>query len=303
MHDLRRTLPSLTALVAFEAAARHGGFTRAAEELGVTQTAVSRRIAALEAEIGQRLFDRRNRRVFLTEAGQTLFATVGRAFGDLAGTIAALRDPDRKLTVAVSVAFAHFRLLPLLSSFRATVPDVDLRVISGDLPAGPPDPQIDLSVRYGKPPFRGMRVLGSVRDRVVPVCAPALAAQFGAVDLAALATRTDIPRIDSAAVEASWLTWATWLRRAGWPGRVPPARLRFSSYSDAAYAAMAGEGVALGWITLLERPLADGRLVALPVPPLIPEERHHILIPDHRPPSAEAEAFAAWLTGTPDPAR
>lgn len=298
MHRLRRSLPSLTALIAFEAAARNASFTRAAGELGVTQAAVSRRIAALETEIGRQLFDRRNRRVSLTDAGQDLFAAVRTAFDGLADTVDLLRSPATKLTVAVSIAFGHFRLLPLLASFRDAEPDIDLRVISEDAWAAPDDGQIDLAVRYGKPPFRGMSVLGSLNETLVPVCAPGLAKRLGPLTLGDLARRTDIVKIESASPEPSWLNWAGWFRQSGWRDGFDGAKLRFSSYSDAAYAAMNGEGVALGWTHLLERPLADGRLTALDLPPLIPAERHYILIPDYRSPTPEVEAFARWLGGS-----
>ena len=296
MHRLRRSLPSLTALVAFESAARTGGFTRAAMELGVTQAAISRRIGALERELGQTLFDRRNRRVTLTEAGQQLFDTVRLSFSALADTIDGLRQPSPSLTVAVSIAFGHFRLLPLLGSFRDLAPEIDLRVVSQDGWTAPDDPQIDLAVRYGRPPFRGMAVLGDLPDSVVPVCAPALAAELAGAGLGDLAQGA-AALIDLASPEATWLTWAAWFRQSGWTGSAAPPRLRFTSYSDAAYAAMAGEGVALGWTCLLERPLSDGRLAALDLPPLVPRERHHILVPEGRDPAPQAMAFARWLGG------
>ncbi len=303
MHRLRRSIPSLTALIAFEAAARHGNFTRAASELGVTQAAVSRRIGALEQEIGRQLFDRRNRRVFLTEAGQHLHATVRTAFDNLADTVDILRTPAIKLTVAVSVAFGHFRLLPLLASFRDAEPDIDLRVISEDAWSAPDDRQIDLAVRYGKPPFRGMKVVGAIRETIVPICAPCMVNRLGPLTLADLARRTDIPKIDSASPEPSWLNWAGWFQQLGWRHGFDGAKLRFSSYSDAAYAAMNGEGVALGWTHLLERPLADGRLMALDLPKLSPKESHYILIPADRRPTPAVEAFSQWLSVPVPPVR
>ena len=302
MHRIRRALPSLTALVAFEAAARNSSFTVAAKELGVTQAAVSRRIAALEQEIGRQLFDRRNRRVALTEAGYDLFASVGVAFGGLADTVDRLQSPQVKLTVAASVAFGHFRLLPLLASFRDQEPGVDLRVISEDSWAAPDDRQIDLAVRYGKPPFRGMRVVGALEERIIPVCAPQMAQRLGSLTLSDLAHRSDIQKIDSASPEPSWLNWAGWFQQLGWRSSFEAAKLHFSSYSDAAYAAMNGEGVALGWTHLLERPLADGRLTAMDLPALSPKERHYILIPDRRQPTPAVEAFSRWLaSGSPEP--
>ena len=297
MHRLRRALPSLTALNAFEAAARSESFTRAASELGVTQAAVSRRISALELDIGRPLFHRHNRRVSLTDAGHDLYVSVRTAFDSLSDTVDHLRSPALKLTVAVSIAFGHFRLLQLLASFRDTAPDIDLRVISEDSWSAPDDRQIDLAVRYGKPPFRGMTVVGALKEQIVPVCAPAMAVRLGEPTLSDLAARADIVKIESNAPEPSWLTWAGWFQQSGWRGPVVSPKLQFSSYSDAAYAAMNGEGIALGWTHVLERPLSDGRLMALPLPALTPKEQHYILIPDDRPPPAAVEAFAQWLAG------
>ena len=299
MHRLRRSLPSLTALTAFEAAARRESFTSAADELGVTQAAVSRRIKALEAEVGRMLFDRAQRRVRLTEAGRTLFAAVTGAFDDLADSVDRVRTRAALLTVAVSVAFGHFRLLPAISSFQTASPEIDLRVISEDAWNAPDDRQIDVAVRYGKPPFRGMRVAGSVEETILPVASPEVAARVGPVSLDDLARRADIRKIESASPEPSWLDWAGWLRQSGWTGPFEPARLRFSGYSDAAYAAIAGQGVALGWTSLLERPLADGRLVALDVPPLRPTERHYVLVPERGRVTPETDAFVSWIGGAP----
>lgn len=297
MHRIRKSLPSLSALIAFEAAARRSSFTRAAGELGVTQAAVSRRISALENEIGSDLFERHNRRVSLTAAGQELFETVLSSFDALADTVDKLREPKKGLSIAVSIAFAHFRLLPVLAAFRDSEPDIDLRVISEDAWMAPDDAQIDLAVRYGKPPFRGMKVIGSIKETVVPVCTPSIAKQFGRLTLSDLAQRTDIPKIDSASPEPSWLNWAGWLHQVGWQEKIEAPKLHFSNYSDAAYAAMNGEGIALGWTHVLERPLADGRLVKLDIAKLTPRERHYILIPKARQSTAEVDAFSKWISG------
>ncbi|PZX14505.1 DNA-binding transcriptional LysR family regulator [Palleronia aestuarii] len=298
MHGLRRDLPSLTSLVAFESAARRESFTRAAAELNVTQAAVSRRIKALETDLGRPLFERSHRRVRLTEAGRRLFEAVTRGFDGIAETVAALPMTGERLTVAASIAFGHFRLLPALSAFRDAHPDVELRVLTEDAWSAPDDGQVDVAIRYGRPPFRGMRVAGALPETIAPVAAPALAARLGALDPGALARPAGFSLIESASPEPSWIGWPRWLARAGWSGAVAEARLRFSSYSDAAYAAMDGQGVALGWTSLLERPLGDGRLALLDIAAMIPEEKHYLLVPEHRPQSADATSFVAWMERT-----
>ncbi|WP_392338743.1 LysR family transcriptional regulator [Loktanella salsilacus] len=295
MHRLRRSVSSLTALLTFEAAARRESFTRAAGELGVTQAAVSRRMKLLEAEIGRPLFLRANRRVLLTEEGLALFAATSDGFDCIADAIARIRERPADLTVAVSVAFAHFRLLPELSSFRDVVPDANLRVVSSDTWTAPDDPSIDIAVRYGAPPFRGMRVLGSLGEAVVPVCAPSRAGELAQYDIDDLIAGRCGALIEADAPEPTWMGWGQWFTAQGRTIRPTGTWLRFSSYSDGLYAAMAGQGIALGWKGLIERPLGDGRLAALSLPVLTPKERHWILVSDKVAPSTQAEAFASWM--------
>ncbi|WOI56637.1 LysR substrate-binding domain-containing protein [Palleronia sp. LCG004] len=298
MHRLRRKIPSLSALISFEAAARCESFTRAADELGVSQAAVSRRIKTLEDEIGVALFTRANRHAYLTEEGARLYAAVIGAFDGLADAVEATQAPRVDLTVAVSVAFGHFRLLPALSAFRESAPSLGLRVISEDIWNAPRDRQIDVAVRYGRPPFAGMTVVGSLREAIVPVCAPDLARQLAGITFAELAGQGRAALIDSDAPEPSWLDWTRFLKRSGWSGPMASPRLRFSSYSDSVFAAINGQGVALGWTGLLERPLSDGRLEPLDLPALWPEERQYIVVPDHGRRTYNADVLIDWMEKT-----
>lgn len=295
-HPIRRSVPSLTALVAFEAAGRRESFTQAAAELGVSQAAVSRQIAALEADLGLALFERANRRVRLTVGGKALHDAVKGGFDGIADTIAELRTTNIDLTVSVSVAFAHFRLLPILSSFRATAPQIGVRVISEDDWRAPLDRTIDMAIRYGRPPFDGMTIVGSLKETIVPVCAPEIASRLKGVSIDELIRQAEVALIESEAPEPSWLNWSQWLSQIGAAKHVVRAGLNFTSYSDAAYAAMAGQGVMLGWTGLLERPLADGRLVELDLPRLVPEERQYAVVPKRGHPSHAVDAFVRWFS-------
>ncbi|SEI78368.1 transcriptional regulator, LysR family [Pseudooceanicola nitratireducens] len=295
-HPIRRSVPSLTALVAFEAAGRRESFTQAAAELGVSQAAVSRQIAALEADLGLALFERANRRVRLTVGGKALHDAVKGGFDGIADTIAELRTTHIDLTVSVSVAFAHFRLLPILSSFRATAPQIGVRVISEDDWRAPLDRTIDMAIRYGRPPFDGMTIVGSLKETIVPVCAPEIASRLKGVSIDELIRQAEVALIESEAPEPSWLNWSQWLSQIGAAKHVVRAGLNFTSYSDAAYAAMAGQGVMLGWTGLLERPLADGRLVELDLPRLVPEERQYAVVPKRGRPSHAVDAFVRWFS-------
>ncbi|WP_394178293.1 LysR substrate-binding domain-containing protein [Yoonia maritima] len=294
--QIRRSVPSLTALVAFEAAGRHKSFTSAAAELGVSQAAVSRQISALEADLGVALFIRANRRVRLTNGGETLHEAVTGGFEKITDAVAQLRTANVDLTVSVSVAFGHFRLLPILSSFRSTAPKVGLRVISEDDWRAPHDRTIDIAIRYGRPPFAGMSIVGSLTETVVPACAPDVAETLRDLSIEELVRQTNVALIESYAPEPSWLNWSQWLSLSGWTGGPVHPGLNFTNYSDATYAAMAGQGVILGWTGLLDRPFADGRLVALDLPKLEPEERHYVLVPERRKPSSAVDAFTRWFS-------
>ncbi|WMS44491.1 LysR substrate-binding domain-containing protein [Acuticoccus sp. MNP-M23] len=288
-------MPSLGALAAFEAAARLGGFTKAANELGVTQAAVSRQIRALEADFGVPLFTRNTRQVVLTDAGRTLSGAVSDAFQTMTDAIEVLRAPREptSLTVSTSLSFSHFWLLPRLPAFRSAYPLLQLRVISQDQPLDLRTGDADVAVRYGVAPFDDGEALAALPEEAFPVASPEFAARHDC-DSISVEALAKLPLIEGHKPESLWLTWPTWFARAGLTR--PPGRqmLMFNHYSDAVYAAMTGEGVVLGWNRLLERPLGDGRLVRLGTASVIPQEAHHVVVAgnEHKP---AAMAFARWM--------
>ncbi len=303
MPHIRRRIPTLGALVTFEAAARLGGFTAAAKEMGVSQAAVSRQVSALEEDLGARLFIRAHRRVDLTAAGSALSLAVGQSFERIAETVEAIRQPgaSASLTVSATLAFSHFWLLPRLSSLLADHPEIKLRVLSQDLPVDLRDGTVDVALRYGKPPYRDGDVAASMSDEIFPVCSPAMLARLGPGRLDAWPTH--LPRIDNEAPDASWLTWRRWFALTD-PDRVPQAgALRFSHYNDAVYAAIDGQGVVLGWRTLLERPLADGRLVRLGGSSIAPEESYCVVVPRRSAYRSQVDTFVCWMRAFMDPSR
>ena len=151
MKSLRRQLPPMTALMAFEAAARLLSFTRAAEELGVTQAAVSRQIHALEEDFGLPLFNRLHRKVTLTAQGQALAAATSNAFGLIADAASDLRQGSNDdLTISATVAFSHFWLLPRISEFSRRHPDTTLRIVSQDAMPALDQGDVDVAIRFGE---------------------------------------------------------------------------------------------------------------------------------------------------------
>lgn len=296
MAGLRRSIPALGALATFEAAARLGGFTLAAAELGVTQAAVSRTIKLLEQDLNVRLFLRAHRKVTLTEPGEQLAQAVFGAFARMAETIETIRQPVQPHTVRVgaTVAFAHFWLLPRLPQFRAAYPWVNLRLVAEDAPTKPPHDRLDVILAYGTPPFAMATSVQSCAEEVFAVCSPAFAARHAA-HLARHGI-AGLPLIGLDWVDPSWMTWKSWAMAVGL-GLTPGASgLSFNHYTDAISAAVNGEGIVLGWGTLLSDLLADGRLVRAGDKSIVPAEHYHVLLPGLRPPTAATRHFVAWLS-------
>ncbi|SEA78091.1 LysR substrate-binding domain-containing protein [Rubrimonas cliftonensis] len=289
--SFRRLLPSLGQLATFEAAARLGGFTLAARELGVTQAAVSRQIRLLEEELRVELFVRGHRRVDLTPSGAVLAAAVAHGFERIADAIEVIRRPEltEALTVAATVAFSHFWLLPRLSTFRAEHPGVKIRVLSQDAKMDLRAGGVDVLIRYSEPPFPDGEVQAMRADAVFPVCSPGFAAQIAGARLG------DLPLIGAEGPDASWLSWRRWSALAGVGRLSEDGALRFSTYTDAVYAAVDGQGVALGWGMLLGQLLEDGRLVRLGAAEAAPPEAFCAVTPLVRARKPAALAFTDWL--------
>lgn len=299
MPNLRRSVPSMSALASFEAAARLGSFTQAAAELGVTQAAVSRQIKLLEDDLNTRLFLRANRRVVLTPPGAALAATVSGAFASMAEMIETIRQPFAAdtVTVGATLAFSHFWILPRLAGFRAAHPQIKLKLVADDSLTDLRRDRLDLAIRFGKAPFADARSLASMPDAVFPVCSPRLLAAHGMT--AAQADLTRLPLIASDTLNPTWLSWRSWAQSVGLGPAIGRASdhstLRFNHYTDTIQAAANGEGVALGWAELLTAPLQEGRLVRLGADSLTLVERYHVLVPLGREPGPSAQEFLHWL--------
>lgn len=299
MASLRRSVSSVGALVTFEAAARLGGFTLAAEEMGVSQAAVSRQIKLLEAELNAPLFLRAHRKVQLTPAGQALSAAVSGSFNRIAEVLETIRHPSKAevVTVGGTLAFSRFWLLPRLPAFRASHPHIKLRLLADDVPLDLQQDRLDVLVHYGQGPFPGAKSLAALPDEVFPVCSPAVKERLEA-DIAKGKLR-HIPLIISETVDPSWLSWRKWVAAAGpsapWARATEQITLRCNHYTDGIQAAINGEGVALGWSTLLGDLLAEGRLVRLGDTGLRPEECYQVLVAADRDLGSNIQVFVNWL--------
>lgn len=253
------TLPPLTALRAFEAAARHGGFVAAARELAVTPAAVSQQVRNLEAHLGQRLFTRHNNRVTLTDAGQAIFADTARAFDDLIRIAQRARGgpaPGR-LVVSCLPSLAEGWLMPRLHAAVETLPPLDLRIESD--PVAFARDGIDLRLSYGANLYPDLVQVTLFRDAVQPMAAPAMAAQWPLVADEALI------HTDWGAGFASHPSWRDWFAAHQPQRRAPMAATghRIGGSFLALMMAAQGKGVVLGQRQLAAPLLTSGALVAL----------------------------------------
>jgi len=265
MHKTLRALPSLDFLRGFEAAGRRLSFTLAAEELFLTQSALSRQIKALEDALGVPLFVRRHRALALTPAGSAFHRDVTTALGGLAAATESVRGVTRApgLAVSTTVSFASLWIIPRLSRFRARHPDVEVYVSADDRMVDLARVEVDLVVRYlpeSLAPEGALRLFG---ERMLPVVSPELIRRGDAP----LKTPADLARhvllhLDDPEGRMPWLNWPAWLNSNGAPELKAAGSLRFRLYDQVIQAAVGAQGVALGRIPMIAEHLRDGRLVA-----------------------------------------
>lgn len=257
-------LPSLTALRSFEAAARHLSFSAAAEELGLTPSAISHQIRGLEEAFGAKLFIRLNPGMALTEDGRLLLKGVEAGFLTLAQATDRVtrRVARRILTVAAPTPVASFWLLPRLRAFAERLPDIEPHIVSFD--AGEPAfarDQLDLAIlkRHVDRFHLQRNEALLMRDRVFPVCSPSLATNERPLsEPAHLAHHVLIQEDQQTSPD---IDWSVWLERMGVRSEAPPRRFRASHFAMCIQAAVDGHGVALGRSPLIDREIAAGRLV------------------------------------------
>lgn len=285
-------LPSLSALRAFEAAARLRSFKKAADDLAVTPTAISHRIRVLEEALECRLFLRKVRAVELTPDGQALFTAVSTGFQTIASAVELLRKPSRaSVTLSATPAFAAKWLVPKLAAFQAEHPGIDLHVHASttlvDL-----DGAVDLAIRYGHGRYDGATAIPLLENSFAPVASPALIAT-----LPRDPSRWPLIHFDWQLPAPAGLTWSTWACESGCRLPPPSAGIRYSEESHAIQAAVAGQGVALLSRLLIEDELRLG-LLRVVAEPTLKGMAYHLLRSSRRPASAAVLAVDDWLVRT-----
>jgi LysR family glycine cleavage system transcriptional activator len=305
MTDLSRRLPPLTALLAFEAAARHENFTHAADELGRTQSAVSRQIAALEDALGAALFHRDRRAVRLTEAGRVLHQASTLGFEHIAAAVAEIRvavAPDpATVTIASSPALTTFWLIPRLSEYTAQHPDADIRVVVLSDPATQhlESGDADLAFMWGDGSWPGRESRLLTRDAVFAVRSPSYALR-GPVETVDDLAKERLLHLDAPTRgPAAWqgfLDWPAFFRALGGTETPNTQRgLHLNSFAHVMQACLGGEGVALAWRMVAQDHLDTGALVPVLDAELTRDEGYYLAWPSARPATPQAVEFRDWL--------
>ena len=296
-----RKLPPLRALYAFEAAARHHSFAAAANELGVTPTAISHQILRLEEACGVKLFQRRPRLLLLTSAGARLYPALRNGFDALATAMALLAEEDAQtpLRVTSPSAFASKWLVPRLPKWREENPTVALEIIGTDAVLDVRAGATDVAIRYARKPPLDLMAHEVFRDTFVPVCSPRLLGQHGPIERAADLLRFPLIHYDWINSDPDAPTWRQWLAvaRSIDPDFNPLEKawdLSFSEELHAIDAVIGGQGVAICSDVVVSNELRSGQLVKAH-PLALPGYGFYLVSMPHSPQAPVIEAFSTWM--------
>ncbi len=287
-----KKVPPLRALRAFEASARRLSFTKAAEELYVTQAAVSLQVKQLEELLGVLLFRRGSRSLKLTGEGQAFLQEVREALDLLAAATDRLsrRNRSEQLSISVLPSFASKWVVPRLRKFHRQHPAANIRIAAFDWLVDFEKDNIDVAIRFGNGDWAGTRTYLLMREEVFPVCSPELEQADRP-----LAAPSDLTHHTLLHDDYSREDWKMWFLAAGVDDISPDKGLSFSHTSLMLEAAASGAGIALGRSPLVQYDLDRGRLVR-PFDTAIPSEyAYYVVLPENRPASSVAEDFVDWL--------
>lgn len=289
-------LPPFKALIAFEATARLGSFTRAADELNVTQGAISRQIGLLEDMLGAHLLDRTTRSVRLTPTGEQYFQSSREALLALAEATQVVKrwQGDQQVTVATSTALASLWLLPRIPEFNDAHHGIDLRIVAFDHVKDYGKLECDLAVYYCKSPPASIKSTPICSEEIFPICSPAYLARCPELRRAEdLAACTWLWLDDS---ERDWVSWPEWFRRLDLAPATPRNRINLNSYAMVIQAALSGQGVALGWGNLIDPYLKAGTLIR-PVPETLKTDGQFLILEPSGPHERRKSvgSFRDWL--------
>ncbi len=291
---MREIIP-LSTLPAFEASARHESFKMAAEELNLSQAAISRQIKHLEDRLGIQLFERRHRAISLTSNGEQLHRTVGLALRLIGETVGNFR-PERQnqsITITTDLAFAHFWLIPRLGIFQKSGDTPSISVMASDLEEDCLGANIDLPILYGDGNWSGYESRFLLDEEIFPVCSPSYLEHLGNP-----VKPEDILNgrlIHVLGGPTTWVSWGEWL--AYHEVELPSERrdIELNSLPWTIQAACAGQGIALGWKYLCDDLLESGALVRPISDTLRTDRGYYLLLPHGSPMRKEFNGIYSWI--------
>ena len=288
---MSRRLPPLNAVKAFEAAARHLSFTRAAEELFVTQAAVSHQIKALEDFLGLKLFRRKNRSLLLTEEGQSYFLDIKDIFIQLGDSTERLlaRSAIGSLTVSMSPSFAIQWLVPRLAKFSEKNPDIDVRIKAVDSEADSLTDDVDVAIYYGQGNWAGLRADKLRNEMIIPVCSPLLLNGPKPLE-----KPSDLKN-HTLLHDSSRHDWQAWFRQCGISEINVNSGPIFSHSSLVLQAAAHGQGIALGYSVLARPDIKAGRLVCPFSEVLVSKDAYYLVCQQNHSELGKVAAFREWM--------
>ncbi|WMC11423.1 transcriptional regulator GcvA [Oceanimonas pelagia] len=288
---MSRRLPPLNALKAFEAAARNLSFTRAAEELFVTQAAISHQIKGLEEFLGIKLFRRRNRSLLLTEEGQSYFLEIKDIFTAISDATERLlaRSAKGALTVSLQPSFAIQWLVPRLVRFSEVHPDIDVRIKAVDLDEGSLTDDVDVAIYYGRGNWPGLRADKLHAEYLIPVCSPMLL-----MGTRPLKTPEDLTR-HTLLHDTSRRDWKAWFKQLDIQAANVNQGPIFSHSSMVIQAAIHGQGVALGHSVLTQPEIDAGRLVCPFEQVLMSKNAYYLVCHESQAGLGKIAAFRDWM--------
>ena len=284
-------LPPMNTLRAFEAAARYLSFTLAAEELHITQAAVSHQIKVLEQALGVRLFRRLNRAIRLTEEGQEFVSEVRMALNHLAVAVEKLAAPDAggPLTISVLPSFASKWLVPRLGRFRDKHPEIDVRISPSIQLTDFQRDDVDLVVRFGGGDYEGLHSVRLMTENFFPVCSPALLEGPNAL------RKPEDLRHHTLLHDDAYVDWTMWLLVAGVEGVDPRQGPFFTDSALVVQAAVEGQGVALARGALAAGDIVAGRLIKPFDIVISAKNAYYVVSPKATSHHPKVAAFREWL--------
>jgi len=299
MKLLRLQLPPLNALVIFEAAGRLTSFTKAGQELNMTQAAVSYGMKQLEAAVGTSLFRREHQRVKLTEDGRRYHQDVTLALEHIRRSTETLRrsQSGTHVTLSCSTAFASWWMLPRLALFRQDNPGIDLRLQTTDKDIDLDAEGVSLGIRRGDGRYLGLDAVEMVGEAIIPICSPAYLDRAGEIASVADLRKQRLIHLDEPFRQRP--NWADYFRAMAVASRSDDVGLHLNDYALVISAALEGQGIALGWRHQTDHLVARGLLVHPIERPWITGLAFHVVWPHGVELAPEAQAVRDWLAGNP----